>query len=82
MPLIAFILLAIVCLAILGFACACLTDVPTQAIDRALSIGSALPPLIVIWSTFAAFLGAGVLVASQRQRGSRASPALLQRFLI
>ena len=82
MPLVAFILLAVICIAILGFACACLSDQPTQAIDRAVSHGGALPPLIEIWAVgFVAFVGAGLLLVFDRRAGSRASPALLQRFL-
>ncbi len=82
MPLIPFILLAVVCLALLGFACACLSDQPLQALDRALSTGQALPPLVEVWTlAFAALLGASVLVAVRHPGGSRASPALLQRFL-
>jgi hypothetical protein len=82
MPLVVFILLAVVCLAILGFACACLTDQPVQAIDRALSLGSALPPLFEAWSALAAVLIGGSLVLTLRGgASSRASPALLQRFL-
>ncbi len=82
MPLIAFILLAVICLAILGFACACLTDQPTQAIDRAISSGSALPPLIEVWSLVAvALVGAGLMFVFERRAPSRASPVLLQRFL-
>jgi len=82
MPLVVFILLAVVCLALLGFACACLTDQPTQAIDRASSLGSALPPLIEVWSfVFVTLMGASFLVAVRERASSRASPALLQRFL-
>ena len=82
MPLIAFILLAVVCLALLGFACACLTDQPAQAVERAIGSGSALPPLIEVWSVvFAALGGAALLFVFERRAPSRASPALLQRFL-
>lgn len=82
MPLVAFILLAVVCLALLGFACACLSDQPTQAVDRALSTGDALPPLIEMWSVVgAALVGVGLLLVFDRRGRSRASPALLQRFL-
>jgi hypothetical protein len=82
MPLIAFILLAVVCLAILGFACACLTDQATQVIDRATSLGSALPPVVEMWSlAFVTLIGASLLVAVRERASSRASPALLQRFL-
>lgn len=82
MPLIAFVLLAVVCLALLGFACACLSDQPAQAIERATSLGTAIPPLVEVWAllilslAFAPF----VLVTGDRA-SSRASPALLQRFL-
>lgn len=83
MPLIVFILLAVVCLAVLGFACACLTDQPVQAIDRAVAAGAALPPLIEMWSLLVVALGgAGVLFVHARRAPSRASPVLLQRFLI
>jgi len=82
MPLIAFVLLAVLCLALLGFACACLSDQPAQAIERATSLGAALPALVEVWALLiASIAGASfVLVAGERTR-SRASPALLQRFL-
>ncbi len=82
MPLIAFILLALVCLALLGFACACLSDDPAQAVDRAVSAGAALPALTEVWSVvFVALVGVGLLFVLDRHAGSRASPAVLQRFL-
>ena len=82
MPLVAFILLAVVCLALLGFACACLTDQPAQAVDRATSLGGALPPLIEVWSlVVVALLGSGFIVVARERAASRASPAVLQRFL-
>lgn len=82
MPLLAFVLLALVCLALLGFACACLSEQPAQALAAATSLGSALPPLVEVWALLIASLAAAplVLVAGERAR-SRASPALLQRFL-
>ncbi len=83
MPLIAFVLLALICLAIIGLACACLSDQPGQAIERAVSSGSVLPPLIEVWSLlFVASFGAGLLVVFEHRAGSRASPALLQRFVL
>jgi hypothetical protein len=82
MPLVAFILLAVVCLALLGFACACLSDQLAQAVDRATSLASALPPLIEVWSlVVATLIGASFLVLVRERASSRASPALLQRFL-
>lgn len=83
MPLIAFILLAFICLALVGFACACLSDQPAQAIDRAVASGAALPPLTEVWSLLIVALGgASFVFVSARRTPSRASPALLQRFLI
>ena len=82
MPLIVFVLLAVICLALLGVACACLTDQPTQAVDRATSLGSALPALIEVWALVIVSLAAATFVVAARERAdTRASPALLQRFL-
>lgn len=82
MPLSAFILLAIVCLALLGFACACLSDHPLQAVDRALSAIAALPPLVEVWAATAiAALAAAWLLAGRLTLRSP-SAAVLQRFLL
>jgi hypothetical protein len=82
MPLVAFVLLVVFALLLLGFACACTSDHPATAIERALSAPASLPPLIEVWSLLAAaasllataFVRTHVLVA-------RGSPAELQRFL-
>jgi len=82
MPLIAFILLAVVCVAIFGFACACLSNDTSRALEQAVSSGSALPPLIEVWSlVFVAFVGIAQLLVAERRAPSRASPIVLQRFL-
>jgi hypothetical protein len=81
MPLIAFILLAIVCLALIGFACACLSDQPMQAVDRALSMGTGLMPLIEVWTLVLSMAVASLFVVRARPASGRASPQLLQRFL-
>jgi hypothetical protein len=82
MPLVAFILLAIVCLALLGFACACLSDQPMQALERALGAIPSLPALIEVWSlTVLSLLAAGAAAATVRPRSRAPSPALLQRYL-
>jgi len=82
MPLVVFILVALVCLVLLGFACACLTDSPTQALDRAVSALAHLPALTPAWgpALFALGLFGARAVASCRYAG-RGSPELLQRFL-
>ncbi len=81
MPLIVIILLAIVCLALIGFACACFTDHPAQAVDRATSLGSALPLLLEIWTSLIALALPSLLVVRAVQPFGRASPQLTQRFL-
>jgi hypothetical protein len=83
MPLVAFILLAVVCLLIFGSACACLSDHPLQALNQALGSLPALPALIEVWSFLTLLaLAAGVFVASTSMVRERSpSPASLQRFL-
>lgn len=80
MPLLAFILLAVVCLTLIGFACACLDDQFAQALDRI--VQSAPPAVMELWPTFAigAFPLLAVIVFGM-PASDRASPALLQRFL-
>lgn len=81
MPFVAFILLAVVCLALLGFACACLSDQPMQALERALGAIPSLPALIEVWSlVLLSLLAAGSALAVVRPRSRSPSPALLQRF--
>ncbi|MGH3112274.1 MAG: hypothetical protein ACRDOP_02270 [Gaiellaceae bacterium] len=83
LPLVAIILLAIVCLALLGFACACLSDYPLQALERALGAIPALPALVEVWSLLALLaLGSALLARAPRARARAPSPALLQRFLL
>jgi hypothetical protein len=83
MPLVVFVLLAIVCLALFGFACACLSDQPLQALERALGAIPALPALVEVWSLLALLALAAALVArAPRARARAPSPALLQRFLL
>jgi hypothetical protein len=84
MPLVAFILLAFVCLALLGFACACLTDQPMQALERALAAVPALPALIEVWSliALAALVSAVLFLRAVPVRARAPSAATLQRFLL
>lgn len=84
MPIVAFILLALVCLALFGFACACLSDHPMQVLERALGAMPALPALVEVWSVLA-LLGLGmaaVLAAAATARARAPSAAGLQRFLL
>ena len=80
MPLLAFILLAVLCLALIGFACACLDDQFAQALDRV--VQSAPPAVIELWPAFAvATLASLSLIVFLVPASGRASPAVLQRFL-
>jgi hypothetical protein len=78
MPLWAFILLAVFCLALIGLACACLDDGFAQAFERAFQA-----PVAVMdaWpATADGMLVSLVLVAVAISASERASPAMLQRF--
>jgi len=80
MPLLAFIVLALLCLALIGFACACLDDQFAQAFDRI--VQSAPVAVIELWPAFAmALLGSLPLIFFLVPASGRASPVLLQRFL-
>jgi hypothetical protein len=82
MPLIAFILLVILLLMLVGIACACLTDHPMQTAERMISAISAMPAIVEVWTYAFAALLAVVFVVPERHRAiGRASPADLQRFL-
>jgi amino acid transporter len=82
LPLIVVLFLLIVLVMMVGLACACLSDHPMQALERALSAIPSLPALIIVWTfTALSLLATSVLVSSWRMPVERASPALLQRFL-
>lgn len=80
MPLPAFVLLAVVCLALIGFGCACLDDQFAQALDR---VAQSVPPAVIeLWPALAASMLASLsLIVFAIPASDRASPALLQRFL-
>lgn len=82
MPLVVFILLALLCLLMLGFACACLSDEPALALERALQ-APAIPAVIVVWAAIVlgAFTRTLPRLAGVMHPG-RGSPELLQRFLL
>ncbi len=81
LPLIVYVLLVIVALMLLGFACACLTDEPMQAVERALAFVPVLPAPGDVWATLFAVLATSLLLSSRvNASAGRASPALLQRF--
>lgn len=80
MPLLVFILFAVLCLALIGFACACLDDQFAQAFERI--VQSAPTAVIELWPAFAlATLASLSLIVLSVPASGRASPASLQRFL-
>ena len=84
MPVIVFVLLVVVCLALIGVACACFGDTPLQALDRAFAAAPSVAAVIELWPLLVALsLAGGLVCARSRLIGppGRASPALLQRFL-
>lgn len=82
MPLIVFLLLAVVLVMLVGLACACLTDNPMQTIERVLTALAQLPTVAVAWTfMFATLLLAMPRLQLQAVGRGRASPAALQRFL-
>jgi hypothetical protein len=84
-PLIALLMLAPLGLLVLGFACACLSDHPMQALQQTLGSVQAAPALIEVWPLLLALvtLRAGFLLGSAVTTRARApSPAGLQRFLL
>ena len=82
LPLVVLIFLLLIVVMLVGVACACLTDHPMQAVEKAVSAIPAAPPVIEAWpvlvlGSFAAALVLALPVIARE----RASPALLQRFL-
>lgn len=83
LPLVVFLLLFVLLLMLVGFACACFGDEPMQAVDRALSVLSDQAPVIEVWSSLIAALFAAPFLLLARRFSARApSQATLQRFLI
>jgi hypothetical protein len=80
MPLLAFIFLAVVCLLLIGFVCACLNGHPAQAVERASALGAALPPLVAVWALLTALALPRLLVAFAVPAMGRSSPLVTQRF--
>ena len=83
LPLVVFVFLVILLLMLLGFACACFSDHPMQAIERALGqVSQAALLLSQAWPPVAfVLIGATVVAWAGREARARPSPAQLQRFL-
>lgn len=83
LPLWAFILLAALCLVMLGIACVCAADHPGQTIDRALGgVPAADVPLVEVWTFVWGVLALLVSAVLLRRTSCReTSRAALQCFL-
>lgn len=82
MPLIVFILVAIVFLIAVGFACACFTDHRGKALESALAAVPSAPAPGFVWPLIVISLfGAAVAATAGRTFATSRSPADLQRFL-
>ena len=84
MPLVVFVLLFVLILMMIGVACACLAGQPMQALERSLGEPPALgPPLVDLWALLTVLLFPAITVVARRPAATgRASPPVLQRFLI
>ena len=82
LPFAVFVLLLILFLVMLGLVCLCMSDHPTQAADRAISVIAHSPALSEMWALMLILIAPLVLLSVEAvpARG-RASPARLQRFL-
>src|SRR5713101_5840715 len=83
LPFVVFVLVLLLAVMLVGFACACITDHPSQAVDRAIAIPAAAP-VTEVWPLLVLTLLGGMTLILTRPRTaqSRGSPALLQRFLL
>lgn len=82
MPLVVFVLLVVIVLLMVGFACACFGDQPLKAAERTLGGGFATPALVEMWALLVVILFAARIAVGLRIKATgRASPALLQCFL-
>jgi hypothetical protein len=82
LPFVVFVLVLVVAVVMIGFACACIADHPGKALDRATSLVPAGMPVIEMWPLVVLLLAPALLfVAAPRRPLGRASPPLLQCFL-
>ncbi len=81
LPFVVFLLLLVLGLMLLGFACACASDHHAQGVDRSGSAIATPPSFIELWSLTALGLVIVTALAYRRGLGRRPSLASLQRFL-
>jgi hypothetical protein len=81
-PFVVFVLLLVIAVLVVGFACACLSGSPLQAADRAAAPLGVTAAVIVMWSLIASAIPLVALVQGSRlQATGRASPVVTQRLL-
>jgi hypothetical protein len=81
LPLIVFIFLVLIFLMLVGIACACLSDHPMQAVEKAVSAIPAAPPVMEAWPVLMLGLFAAALVLSLPVVARERASPVLQRFL-
>lgn len=82
LPFVVFLFLVLILLMIVGLACACLSDHPMQAVEKAVSTVQVTAPVMESWpALILGFFGVPILLLLPVVARERASPALLQRFL-
>ena len=82
LPLVVVVFLVLIVVMLVGFACACLTDHPMQAIEKALSAILVVATFPAAWPVLTVGLfGAALTARFSGAARNRASPAVLQRFL-
>ena len=80
-PLVVFVLLLVMVVLAIGFACACFGD-PLKASDRTSGAPFSMPALVEMWAAIVlALVVIPLLLARRISPASRASPAVLQCFL-
>ena len=82
LPLPVFVVVLVLLVVMLGFACLCMTDHPTQAAERAISAIAHAPAIIEMWAALVVLFSVQILlpaVVIPRASG-RASPVYLQCF--
>jgi hypothetical protein len=81
-PLVVFLLILVLVVLMIGFACACFGDGPLTTTDRAAGASIAMPALIEMWAALAiVFFAPLLLLARKIAATGRGSPAVLQCFL-
>lgn len=81
-PFVVFVLLLVIAVLVVGFACACLSGNPLQAADRAAAPLGVTAAVIVMWSLIASVTPLVALATGPSvQATGRASPVVTQRLL-